>query len=166
MTIDPVWNRARYRARKAAQQFSEDTTAEYGEIPTVNLSVDTVLERAAAYEREQVQAAYYLEPDEGEEFCLKCAERERLARKTRRIVRSDQSATYDYPPDCARCDTYLAGWLTDYGATELLASLENQPFDPEDGGDCYLWSLVENNYAEDSEEYQRLLRLLERGDGK
>ncbi len=121
---------------------------------------DAVLARAAKYESNHVRQGYYVEPDHGEHFCDRCAKKEIATAKADELYHLDPSANHDSFCACCRCGVTLHGWLTDWGASEELACLEDDGFNARRHMDCYLWMLCENSFLQDSEEMRRLLRLL------
>lgn len=126
--------------------------------------VVSILKRAEQFEKYHVHEAYYLEPDNGETFCWKCVQKKmrRLlaSKKLCEIWRADQSASHDSPSTCDLCQRWLHGWLTDWGAKDVLGYLE-EDFNLRRGQDCRLWMLCENSFVGGSEDYQRLLKLVE-----
>ncbi len=121
---------------------------------------DAIHDKAARYQSSHVTVAYYLEnretgDDGGPEYCHGCAWKNR---KGHTIRMADRSAHYDSEPICEGCGKSLYGWLTDWGASELLGVLEDG-FDPNDESDCYVWMLIENSFLRDSDEYKRLMNV-------
>jgi len=121
------------------------------------LTISTIFDRANAFQKKHVLWAYYVDPDNGLDFCEKCAHAEVSRGKAERVCVADQSADHDSPPTCYECHRWLQGFLTDYGAREELACLEEDGFNARRHQDCWLWSLCANAFLEDSDEYRRLL---------
>lgn len=126
-------------------------------MPTTTITA--ILRRADNFQRHHVKQPYHVEPDDGEDLCEVCARARLAAGKCESVWPTPRDVHYDSPLICVECGCLLAGWLTDYGAEEELAHLEEQGFDPEKPEDCWRWMLAENSFMEGSEEHGRLMRL-------
>lgn len=121
-----------------------------------------ILDRAYKFETKHVAHGYYLEnsnrEDEGGEYCLRCVGKVPAGERgpwTR--YQLDPSNNHDSACHCWTCGKDLRGWLTDYGAEEMLEYFEEDGFDRRSHRDCYYWMLCENSFVKGEEEWTRLM---------
>lgn len=125
---------------------------------TTEKRIASILKRASVFDKNHVKQPYYLEPDFGETYCLRCAMKE-AANGGGDLQIGDSSANHDTLCICDVCGVMLDGWLTDWGAMEELCVLEESGFNIRKGEDCYIWSLCENSFIEGTNESNRLIEV-------
>lgn len=130
-------------------------------------TIDEILAIAEKYQQENVVDGYYIECDEGGDdgvdYCKGCAKKqlEQYLKldPTNKMYRSARDCHSDSRKFCETCGNPLFGWLTDYGALEIVENVSKErPWDLTNPSDCYDFYLCDNQWPEHSEEYKMLMR--------